>query len=707
MKHTNIDRLFQPRSIALVGASAKPGKIGHLILQNIIEGGYQGDVYPVNPTATEILGLQVYPTVGAVPSDVDAAIIALPAALTPKAAQECGQKGVKGLVVVTSGYSEVGEDDLEAELVATARQYDMRVLGPNIVGFLANNLNLNASFISPMPLAGKVSLVSQSGALLAALNLASHTYKVGFEKLISIGNMADIDFADIITWLDEDESTTCIALYLEGIEDGRRFIEAGQKARKPIIALKSGVSAHGAAAAASHTGSLAGASIVYAAACKEAGMIYASGLGDLFNRSLGLSLQPPMKGDNLAIVTNGGGVGVLAADAAEKHAIPLHFGPADLQEELRQFIPEYGSAKNPVDLTGIAGPDWYAPSIRCTLAHAWVDALVVLFAEGAGHDPMDIAQAIKQAVDESGVDDKPVAVCFVGGGKSQEAMNWLVLNGIPAYNVPEEAVAVIAGLREYGRLLESRVQESREPTITRNQDSLNTVREVIARARQDGRSALTEIEANRVFAAYQLPVTPTYLAKSEAEVVEAANEIGYPLVIKIVSPDILHKSDAGGVKIDIADEQAARAAYHAIIENAQAYSPDANIHGVAVQAMAPAGSEVIIGSTSDPTFGPTLMFGLGGIFVELLKDVTVRVAPISLTQAEQMLTEIRSAPILAGARGEAPRDRAALADTLYRYSAMIFDLADEISETDANPTIVYEEGQGLKIVDARIILKTQ
>ncbi|HEX9012784.1 MAG TPA: acetate--CoA ligase family protein, partial [Anaerolineaceae bacterium] len=519
--------------------------------------------------------------------------------------------------------------------------------------------------------------------------------------MVSIGNMSDVDFADLISWLDDDPNTSCISLYIEGFKNGRTFIEAGKAARKPIIALKAGVSAHGAAAAASHTGSLAGAAKIYGAAFQQAGVIQASDLDNLFNRTLALSVQPPMTGENLLVVTNGGGVGVLATDAAEKYGIPLHFAPEDVQTELKKHMPEYGSSKNPVDLTGMAGVDWYYTAVKYSISHPWADALVVLYCETAITNPIEIAQAIKRAVDDAGMKAKPVTVSFVGGDRSSEAIRWLIQNGIPAYVGPDVAVNAMAALHEVATMRKTASEEI-APCESIDRD---LAVDIIRKAREDGRNALTEIESKQVFGCYGLPVTQTLLAKSEDQAIELAHQVGYPVVMKIVSPEILHKSDAGGVKVNIKDDTQAREAYRTILKNAKAYRADARIHGIAVQEMAPWGTEVILGSVNDPTFGPTIMFGLGGIFVEVLKDVTFRVTPVSTVQAERMLGEIRGAPILAGARGEAPRDKKALSEVICRYSTMILDLADEISETDANPVLVYEVGKGVRVVDARVILK--
>ena len=696
-----LNGLLKPKGIAVVGASSTPGKIGYTVVQNLIDSKYAGEVYPVNPKADEILGFKAYPSVLDIPGDVDMAVFTIPAKFVMNAIEECGKKGVKGLVIISSGFGEVGKTDLEQQMVETAHSYGMGILGPNIVGVLSNSMNMNASFAPVLPLPGKGALVSQSGALLIAIDMATFTSGVGFDKLISIGNMSDITFADLVEWFDQDEDTASIALYIEGLKEGRRFIDVAQKTHKPIIALKSGVSAHGAAAAASHTGSLAGAAKIYGTAFNQAGVIQASTLTNLFDRSLALSLQPPMKGDNLMIITNGGGVGVLATDAAERYGIPLKFAPEDVQQELKKYMPEFGSAKNPVDITGGAGADWYEESVRASYAHPWVDGLSVLYCEVAVTDPMDVAVGIKRAIDESGITDKPITVSFVGGEKTEKAMQWLVENGIPAYPDPDTAVNTIAALKEYADMK----ADLAPLTIPAADDSKTKAMAIINTAREAGRDALNELEAKKVFAAYDMPVPKCDMAITAEDAVAKANQVGYPIVMKIVSPQILHKSDAGGVKVNIKNDEECKEAFETIMANAKAYKADAVLEGVVIQEMAPWGTEVILGSVNDPTFGPSVMFGLGGIFVEVMKDVTFRVAPIQQKQAMDMINEIKSAPILKGTRGEEPKDVDALSKAIANYAQMIVDLADEVAESDANPVIVYEEGDGVSVVDARIILK--
>jgi len=692
--------LLKPKSIAIIGASTNPNKIGYKVVLNLLESQYKGGIYPVNPSAQEILGLKCYHTVNDIPYVVDAAVITVPAKGVLEVTKQCGEKGVKGMIVITSGFSEVGDVELEREIVRVARSYGMRVLGPNIVGTLSNSDHLNASFAPFLPLPGKASLVSQSGALLIAMDAATYTRRVGFDKMISIGNMSDVDFSELIRYLSEDPDTNCITLYVEGLHNGREFMDAARACKKPIIMLKAGVSEHGAAAAASHTGSLAGTAKVYSAAMEQAGITQATDLNDFFDSTLALSLQPTMKGDNLLILTNGGGVGVLATDAAEKYGLPLKFAPAEVQEEMKKHMPDFGSAKNPVDMTGMAGNEWYYEATKSAFAYPWVDGLVVLYCQTAITNPAEIAEAIHRGIKDAGVTDKPVTISFVGGEECDKAMAWLVEQGLPAYNAPDLAVKSIVNLRKQELNSEFNNNSSYVPAnIERDK-----ARAIIAAARKNGREVLTEIEAKQVFKCYGLPVTAIDMATTEEEAVEYAQKIGFPIVMKIVSADILHKSDAGGVKVNIKNVEQVREAYRTILENARNYKPDALIEGVAVQEMAPWATEVIIGSINDKTFGPTVMFGLGGIFVEVLKDVVFRVAPISVEEALRMQNEIRSAAILDGTRGELPRDKKALANVLAAYAYMVDDLQDEIAESDANPVIMYAAGEGVKVVDARIIL---
>ena len=698
---SDLERVFNPKSIAIIGASRRPGTIGNQVTQNLIDGKFPGPLYPINPGATDICGLKAYPNIGSVPEPVDAAVYCVPADKVLEVARECAKAGVKGHIVITSGFGEVGNKKDEEELVKIARDSGGRVFGPNIVGITNNAGKANASFAPCLPYPGHTALVSQSGALIIALDTVTFVRRLGVSSMISLGNMADIDFADCIDYFSQDPNTNCISLYIEGVKYGYRFLEAGRKSGKPIVAVKAGVSAHGAAAAASHTGSLAGSSKVYEAAFRQAHVVQATHLDDLLNKSQALAMQPPLKGDHIVLITNGGGIGVLATDAAEKHGVPLQSTPKDLQPEFRKHMPDYGSAKNPVDITGGTGVGGYEGALRVALQAPWVDGIGILYCETAVTKPLEIADAVIRIVKESGVKDKPVIGCFVGGERSTEASVRFGENSIPCFDCPDKAMSAFAALRQAAKF-----QAAGKGEFKRHADvDKPRAAGIIAAARKAGRKALTELEAKELFAAYGLPVTKAELAKTADEAAKLAKAIGFPVVLKIVSPDILHKSDAGGVKVNLRDEAAVRAAFAMIMQNAKNYKADADIHGILVAEMAPAGTEVICGSTNDPQFGPTVMFGLGGIFVEVLKDVTFRVAPISEEVALEMLPEIRCYPILQGVRGEKRRDQEALAGVLSRLSQLVSDFEDDIAETDANPVLLYEAGKGCRVVDARIILK--
>ncbi|MEM4142025.1 MAG: acetate--CoA ligase family protein, partial [Thermoplasmata archaeon] len=522
--------------------------------------------------------------------------------------------------------------------------------------------------------------------------------RVGMSYLISIGNMSDLDFADVIEYFKNDEDTKCISLYVEGIKNGRKFIDVCKKIlEKPIVALKSGISERGSIAAASHTGSLAGSGKVYSAAFKQATVVQAYTLDDLFDRSLALSLQPPMRGENLLIITNGGGVGVLATDAAEKYGIPLKDPPEDLKEKLKQIMPEFGSVKNPIDITGMASAEWYGKALKIALQHPWVNGVTVLYCETSVSDPRELSMEIFEA-SNCNRSDKPITVSYVGGEVTERAIEWLQKKGIPVFRSPDRAISAMAALREYGRFIEKGFDE-----FYRFEDvEVNKVREILDKIKNEGRNYVTEVEAKEILAAYKIPVAKTLLAKNKEEAIQLSKNLKYPLVAKIVSPQIIHKSDVGGVVLNIKNEIELEQAYDKIMNNVKKNVSNAEILGIALQEMAPQGVESIIGSTKDIQFGPTVMFGLGGIFVEIMKDVSFRIAPFSKSTAIDMINELNGKSILYGVRGEKPKDIESLSDAISRISQLVTEFP-EIKELDANPTLVYENG--ICVVDARIILE--
>ncbi|MCD6106280.1 MAG: CoA-binding protein, partial [Thermoplasmata archaeon] len=534
-----LERLLNPRTIAVVGASHKPGKVGHEVLRNLINYGFPGKIYPVNPKGGEILGLRVYRSLLEVPDEVDLAVIVVPARIVPSVVEDAGRKGVKALAIITSGFSETGPEgaELERRIVETARRYGMRILGPNIVGIMSTSKRINATFSGLTPYPGSVTIISQSGALLIAMAGRTWIEKVGINDMISIGNMSDITFPDLLQYYYGDESTKVIGLYIEGLKKGREFIEVARRANKPIVALKAGVSRRGALAAASHTGSLAGSAAVYRGAFRQARVVWANDLDDFFDKMLVLSLLRPPENGHVLIITNGGGVGVLSTDEAERQGIELEDPPKDLKEELRKYMPEFGSDKNPVDLTGMATDKEYYGTVSAALSHPWVGALVVLFCETALTSPQKVADAIVRAYDDSGR-TKPIVVSFVGGPETMKAADTVKERGIPIYKSPELALRALAGLMEYARIL-----KKGEPEFHPFGDvDRERVRRVLDAARAEGRSFLLEHEAKEVLEAYGVPVARTRVASSPEEAVALARETGLPVVMKIVSPDIVHKS---------------------------------------------------------------------------------------------------------------------------------------------------------------------
>jgi len=696
-----LENLFKPKAIAVVGASSTPGKIGYSVVNNLIEGGYQGVIYPINLNEPSILGIKAYKSVLDIPANgIDLAILAIPAQLCMKIIEECGIKNIKFAVVISAGFAEVGNVELEEKLISTARKYGMRILGPNVVGILGNPSKCNASFAPRLPCPGNIALISQSGVMIVAIDARSWIESIGISYLVSIGNMADIQIDEVINYLSSDPDVGTIAVYVEGLKDGHAFMDAARRSIKPIIAVKAGLSRRGAAAVASHTGSLAGSSEIFYAAMKQCGVIKALNLSNLFSRSKALAIQPPLEGDNILVITNGGGAGVLTADASELYGIPLKEAPDGLQQVMHRYMPSFGSARNPVDLTGMATTAIYYDTVKMALLQDWVDGLIVLYSVTATTDPVVIAEAVARGARDSGITNKPVVASFLGGLECQKAITHLIENRVPAYDGIEVAVDAMAALRELSQL-RNRKHMSFTPYSDVNKQMVRTK---LDKMRDNKKEILNELEAKVILSAYGLPVVQTFLTSDEDEAVSLANSIGYPVVMKIASPQIIHKSDAGGVKINVSSEKEVREMYKLLVTNAQNYNEKAEIKGITIQEMAQSGTEIIIGSARNSTFGPVVMFGLGGIFVELLKEVVFRVAPISKEGAKEMMQEMRFYSMFEGLRGESPRDVSAIAESISRLSQLVYDF-DEIKEVDINPIIVYQQGKGCKVVDARIILE--
>ena len=695
-----LEAFFTPQSVAVVGAARTPGKLGYGVLHNVLQYGYKGKVYPVNPKADEILGLKAYPSVLAVPGPVDLVVVVVPNRVVPQVMEECGQKGVKAAIIISAGFREAGMDGikLEREVLGIASQNRIRVVGPNCLGIISTFTPLNASFAAGMPPKGGIAFMSQSGALCTAILDWALSEGIGFSHFVSLGNKADVDEVDLLQAWQEDEAARVIIVYMEGLKDGQEFMRVAREVtrHKPVIAVKAGNSAAGSRAVSSHTGSLAGSASAYEAAFKQTGVLRADSIEHLFDYSLAFSYQPPLKGINIAIVTNAGGPGVMATDALELNNLKLASLKPETIELLRQGLPPAANVFNPIDVIGDALADRYAHALKAVLEDDGVDGVLVILTPQVYTQIEETANVVGQL---AGQGDKPVLGCFMGEQTVGPGIDVLNDHSIPNYSFPERAVGAFRAMAESWD-----ARQKPAPEFERFDVDRETVRKVFDGVRAEGRLSLGDAESRDIMQAYGLRIPRSALAKNAEEAVAAAESIGYPVAMKIVSPDILHKSDIGGVRLGIGDVDQVRDSYDLLLYRAQRYMADARIWGVLVQEMVSRGKEIIIGANRDPQFGPLLMFGLGGIYVEVLKDVTFRVAPVSRQEAGEMLEEIQSYHLLRGVRGEKPADLEAITDTILRISQLVTDFP-EIVEMDINPLMVYEEGRGAVAVDMRFVLR--
>jgi acetyltransferase len=694
-----LEMFTEPRGVAVIGASTSPGKLGYQVLQNVIQYGYAGAVYPINPTATEILGLKVYKSVLDVPDPVDLAIVLVPAKFVPGVIDECGRRGLKGAVVISAGFREVGPAGkaLEQQLIDNGRRYGMRIIGPNVLGIIDTVCKLNGSFAAGMPRRGRIAFMSQSGALCTSILDLALGQRIGFSRFYSIGNKADINELDLVRAWAEDPETNVIVGYLEGITRGPEFIEVARKVTrsKPIVAIKSGTTSAGSKAVSSHTGTLAGSERAYDAAFKQCGIIRAGSVQDLFDTAQAFARQPLLQSDAIAVVTNAGGPGIMASDAIEHAGMRLASLTTETKQKLQAALPPAASAANPIDVLGDALADRYALAIETALADSNVAALLVLLTPQTMTQIPETAEALGRLSQGQG---KPVFAAFMGDQAVKPGVEVLMRYKVPNYQVPERAVAAIADMWHYRQWLNTPELKVEPLNVDREQ-----VRQVFAKVRSEGRVTIGDAEARAVLAAYGIPLPKSELARTADEAVAAAETIGYPVVMKVASPDILHKTDIGGIKLNIGSAGDVRDAFDLLTYRGRRYMPDATIWGCQVQQMVKGGREVIIGMNRDPQFGPLLMFGLGGIYVEALKDVTFRVAPVDRREATEMLGEIRSYNLLRGVRGEKQADLAAIADTIVRISQLVSDFP-EIVELDINPLMVFEAGRGVVGIDMRLAL---
>lgn len=707
---------FIPNGVAVIGASRDPSKLSYGVVRNLLdpEHGYPGPVYPINPKADEILGVRCYPDISAVPDPVELAVLIIPAGAVPAAVDACGRRGVKAAVIVSGGFREVGPAGAarEQEVVAIARRYGMRLMGPNGIGVIDTHTPLNTTFVKGMPPKGRIAFLSQSGALCGGIIDWTVGRGIGFSRFLSVGNEADVNETDLIPFLAADEASRVIALYLEDVKGGPGFVDALRKAVaiKPVLALKTGRTAGGQAATASHTGALAGVHAAFRAACLQTGAIEVERIETLFNGALALACQPLPAGNRVAIVTNAGGPAALAADALEPAGLQLARTSAATQATLRSFLPPDGQTAGPVDLLGGADEHGYRQALDAVLADPACDGVLAILVPQALVNPVAVVQAFAAAAASQPAPAKPVLACLMGEASLDAAFAVARAADLPAYTFPEDAVEAFGILWRRARwVAEHRDLAEKTASFDLAQDAFPSsearrqVQGVLQSARSAGRHALDAAEARPLLAAYGIATPREALATTPDEAAACAAKIGFPVALKLISPDILHKSDVGGVLLNVRDAAAARAGFSEIIARARAAHPDAAIRGVQVQQMITGGQEVIIGVKRDPTFGPLVMFGLGGIYVEALADVNFRLAPLTPADAAALIDEVRSAKLLAGLRGAPPADRAALADAIVRIGHLAAD-HPAIAELDINPLLVLPQGQGAIAVDARIIL---
>jgi acetyl coenzyme A synthetase (ADP forming)-like protein len=691
--------LFEARSIAVIGASPRPEKVGHVVLRNIIASGYSGELYPVHPKADEILGRRAYPDVMAIPGPVDMAVVVVPSTVVPTVMEQAGEKGVKVAVIISAGFREVGPEgaELERRVGEIASRYGVRVLGPNCLGVISTRNRMNATFTDDFPLSGHVAVTSQSGAMGTILLDWAKGTRIGFSQFVSVGNKLDIDEADLLAYFRDDPDTRVIGMYVEGMRRGREFIEqASSTSRcKPIIALKSGRTSTGAKAASSHTGALSGSDSVYSAAMAEAGVLRVKTLDEFFDLLQAFASMPLPRGDGVAIVTNAGGLGVMAADACSDHGLTMASFSRETVERMKEGLPEEANLYNPVDVIGDADAKRYEVALSAVLDDPGVNCVLAMVAPSDLLDVTEVAMLLSTYAGKTG---KPMVAAWVGGADMAAGAAILKEAGIPNYESPDRAVRALAAMVHYQE--RGRIDDVPGPPIDGDRDR---ARKVLDAAMAEGRTALSEAEGKEILRAYGVNVPPEGLARSAQQAAEIAKRIGFPVVLKVASPDIAHKTDVGGVVVGIDSEEMARREYELMMARVRSRLPDARVDGATVEGMF-SGREVIVGMVRDDQFGPVMTFGLGGIFVEIMKDVSHAIAPLSERRVDEMIRSIRAYPILAGARGRKRADIPALKDVLFRVAQIAADFP-QITEFEINPVMVGDEGQGCGAVDALVTIR--
>jgi acetyl coenzyme A synthetase (ADP forming)-like protein len=693
-----LEALFNPASIAVIGASRDHQKVGYAVLDNLKKYNFRGGLYPVNPAGGEILGLKAYARLADISREIDLAVIAIPARFVPDALRECAAAGITSAVVLSAGFKEAGREGtlLEEQLKTISSEQHIRILGPNCLGLINTANSMNATFAADMLPKGKIAFFSQSGAMGIAIMDWAIGNEIGFSKFISLGNKADLSEIDFIEYFMNDPDTGLILGYIEDVVDGKRFMEVAQKATraKPVILLKSGGTEAGARAASSHTGALAGSDVAFDAAFKQTGVMRAQGVQDLFDTALAFAEGKIPAGNGLLVITNAGGPGIIAADAAERLGVELPHMTKESIEAMAKKLPPNATVFNPVDVIGDATSARYAAVLEQAANDPNVDGILVILTPQAMTDMDTTAEVVIETAKKT---NKPIITSFMGAARVRSAIGKLKDSSIPNFSYPELAVKSFKSLAQYRAWKDYKTEEL--PSCWYNFDA---AQETVASILKSGIYRVGEEEAMQILTYYGFQFPERALARTSREAARIASRIGFPVVMKISSPDILHKTDVGGVRVNVQTRKEAEEAFTEITSNARRIMRDAFVKGVMVYEMVKGGKEVILGVTYDRTFGHMIMFGLGGIYVEVLKDVSFRIVPVARRDALAMVNEIKTTGLLRGARGERPADINAIASYIVNLSCLVSDFP-EIRELDINPLTVMEKGA--IALDARIIFK--
>jgi acetate---CoA ligase (ADP-forming) len=697
----SLDCIFRPHSIAVIGASSRRQTIGREILHNLIDYEFNGKIFPVNPKAGVIHSIKAYSTILDVPDAVDMAIIAVPKHSVAEVAEQCGEKGVKGLVVISAGFREVGGEGikLEEELLRVVKKHGMRMVGPNCFGVVNTDpdIRLNGTFGKARPKPGNISFISQSGALGEAILNFADQLTLGFSMFCSIGNKADISSNDLLSYWEHDDKTKIVLAYLENFGNPVKFTKIAREVTrlKPVIAVKSGRTTQGARAASSHTGSLAGADVGADALFAQCGVMRTTSTEELYDVAMALNTQPVPKGNRVVIVSNAGGPGILATDALVSLGMDVAPLPEKIKKEIHSFLSPEVSLHNPIDLVAGARGKEFGLALEAVSKGDYYDTVIPIFVQPITIDEIDVAQAI---IDAKKKTDKPFLCCFMGVGFRSRGMDMLMQNGIPVYIFPEaiaKALKTIDGYRQYLQR-----KETKTPTFKVDK---TRVEKIVARYVASNEGSIVGQDAVDILTAYGIPAATYIIASSPADAALAAEKAGYPVVMKLNTPQILHKTEAKAVRVDIRSEKELRAQYNDLKKHVGTLKKGEEF-SVAIQEMVPKGVETVIGMTYDPAFGPLIMFGLGGIYVEIMKDVSFKIPPITRDRVDDMIKELKSYPLLTGFRGTDKVDLEILKEALLRVSQLVTDF-DQFAEIDINPFIVSGNKKNCKAVDARFILK--